>query len=737
MVGGQVGGRKDIMEFIILIAIAVVIMVVGVQYWKWLVGLLVALIVLRMIGVHPIIMLGLIAIVGVFLYQNSDDYQAKKRSRLFQEWLGQDSSRNYTYAKINERMDGLGRSLSFSEDNIPFGRAEYFAASFNNLFTNGDKVYGYYPVRSQIDSELREYGVIVTNRGIGWAVQTLSDEKEPKSIVTNLEVPFSGLWGVSYDEDNQVITFKLKSKDVSLVLADYSSLNPGLMVANTDFLINSGFTRDLYTGDLDNQVKSKFDKHFSILEAETQTQKLSDDQKQQLFDSSSQKTQTNLNAAEDVDALSRGMNAQAAVTSANNLHNIQINQMVDGRQGHGVAAEYANSVMDGGFLSNSGLRGQDNAKHGADRLSFGRKVQVKTSIKLDSNGQYAGKNTADSIKLAFKDGKTQKMGKYMYGDMPTEVPKDQYNASVKYMRKKILEGKVDGHTDPNDADFMVKQGKYNGDQYLMINRAGNLLSLKVDAINAVEQSLPTVGITFIMAYASARWQGADRDDAAMMAGRSSLSAGVMTAGIMLLTTQAAKTDIAKKMVTSSLAKGIGLKEGAKDIGEYVGNTVTVVITFGPLVVDALRGRISPKQLAKSSVVGGVSLAVGMALKKSVGPFSIVAGALAGYFTKKVMDVFVEDDAKEMFQVYKEEFLDVVMATGFTHEEFIEILELTFQSKKMSSWLKDMFASNDPRGFARNILVEGAVVEVLKERETITNEEVLSAYEIAQERLFSA
>ncbi|MBJ7648989.1 hypothetical protein [Weissella confusa] len=96
-----------------------------------------------------------------------------------------------------------------------------------------------------------------------------------------------------------------------------------------------------------------------------------------------------------------------------------------------------------------------------------------------------------------------------------------------------------------------------------------------------------------------------------------------------------------------------------------------------------------------------------------------------------MDNFIEDDAKEMFEIFKEEFIDVVMPTGFSQEEFSQVIEMTFQNKKMSSWLKDMFASGDARLYAREELISEAVISVLRQRESISESEIIDAYEMAE------
>ncbi|AKP64408.1 hypothetical protein FC99_GL000012 [Levilactobacillus koreensis JCM 16448] len=721
------------MELIIIIAVIGIAVTIGKKYWEWIVGIPLIIILLQMFGAHPIIMLVVAAIVGIWLYQNSDSNQEKKREQQFNKWVSQDVESNYDYTQISNYMDDMGKAMPFSGDEVPLGRAEFFASSFKHLFFDGDTVYGYYPVRSEIDSELREYGLVITNRGIGMAIQSVENKnsKDQKSDVKSTEILFSGLWFISFDEENNKVTVRSQSKQIEISLGGYNLLNAEALVSDVQNLIDSGFTRDLYTGKIDSQAEDEFKNDLvRFEEVEHQPEELSD-QRKKLFDEYSEETSKKLDIDGDAAAIRTGLGAQAGNISAHNLHNIQINQMVNGRQGHGVAAEYANSVMDGGYLTNSRLVGQDNAKHGADRLSFGKKVQVKTSIRLDSKGQYIGKNTADSIKLAFAGGE------YQYGSMPTEVPKDQYNKSVQYMKDQIIKGNVEGITDPNQASSMVKKGKFNGEYYANVAKAGTVESLKVDTLNAIEQSIPGAGITFLMTYSIAIWRGANQKEAARMAGKSAFKAGLDSTKFILFTTQAAKIKMVKKFAASKVGKSIGMKESAEDIGKYVGSVAVVAITFGPSIVNALRGRISTAQLTKDSVIGGVSIAASVAL----GPAGLVVGgigaAITGYFTKKIMDEFIEDDAKEMYQVFKEEFLDIVMASGLSDEEYQEVLDKTFQNKKFSSWLKDMFAADDRRGYARTVLVGGAVSDVMSERKKISDEEVIEAYETAQDEFAMA
>ena len=102
---------------------------------------------------------------------------------------------------------------------------------------------------------------------------------------------------------------------------------------------------------------------------------------------------------------------------------------------------------------------------------------------------------------------------------------------------------------------------------------------------------------------------------------------------------------------------------------------------------------------------------------------MIGGAVGGAVGKKVMDNFIEDDAVAMFRVMKEEFLDVVMSSYLTQEEFEEVAKRTIWDKKVSKELQNMYKKSkkgEPRAYA-NSLIEEVVIDVLKKRRKITNE----------------
>ena len=86
----------------------------------------------------------------------------------------------------------------------------------------------------------------------------------------------------------------------------------------------------------------------------------------------------------------------------------------------------------------------------------------------------------------------------------------------------------------------------------------------------------------------------------------------------------------------------------------------------------------------------------------------------------------------MFAQLKEEYIDVVMSISLTEEEFEAVQQAIF-NKKLESRLKDMFKrKKDSRQYARTEIVEVAVINAIKSRSTLTEEDILNAVEIASE-----
>lgn len=76
----------------------------------------------------------------------------------------------------------------------------------------------------------------------------------------------------------------------------------------------------------------------------------------------------------------------------------------------------------------------------------------------------------------------------------------------------------------------------------------------------------------------------------------------------------------------------------------------------------------------------------------------------------------------MYQLMKEEFIDVVRSASITEMEYQEVVSLTFENKKFPVMLKNMYASRDFRTFLREKICEEVVITQFKKRSPILNEE---------------
>lgn len=224
------------------------------------------------------------------------------------------------------------------------------------------------------------------------------------------------------------------------------------------------------------------------------------------------------------------------------------------------------------------------------------------------------------------------------------------------------------------------------------------------------------GITVVLSFASAVWNGQDLKAAAKQSAISGLKVMGKSTAIYVLTMQLSRDKIvnifapkimvgepgkqvvkslnyvnnpifsaaektAEKISSSTLANtkvGKALNLDKVTGRQVIAGTVTVAVVYGPDVCRALQGKISGKQLIKNTTVNTAGL-VGAALGAAI-PIpivgSMVGGAVASFVAKKIMDNFIEDDAVEMFRIMREEFLDIVMLYAFSKDEFNLIVSET-------------------------------------------------------------
>lgn len=625
-------------------------------------------------------------------------------------WKNQiENVHNYDENKVKFILEKIANNdFQFSGENLPYGRAKWFINCDEKIckeLKNDDlDLLGFSPVRSKIEMEFREYGIALSTEGLIHSCQIQDKNNKKKFSAVSTAIPYAGLWRIRFDNNKKVLKFFYpRGKIIKIDISANEKIGRKL---ENDFelLFQTGYTNDLTNGYVDKKIKEKFD--YSNIE---------------------------LN-----DLSSIGVNAGALgyvnADLGGHFHSETLNGIVNNPQGHGLAAEYANDVADRLRKPFQKVQrvGQDNRKNGADRIVGNTKIQTKYYV-----------NSNKSLNAAFESKANGGMYKYVNENgtpMQLEVPHEQYDEVIKLMKEKIKQGKVPGVTDPNDAYKIVRQGRVTYEEAKLIAQGGNIVSLKYDALDGVVQTLPVAGISFIIVFAQAKWSGANTKDAAITAAK----AGVRT--LVIGTTVYAGSQQFAKIFTKRIAEATSKKIAAETVARGAGMAISFGIVMGPNLFDSLSGRISKEQLLKNTMIaGGGALAgvgatagAGAALGSFVPGAGTVVGAVVGATagivggmvgsvgTKKILDHFIEDDRIEMFAQLKEEFIDVTMSMSISPSEFEKIQTMVF-NKSLESKLKNMFKhrADGSRLYARENIVEAAILVVIKERPIIYDEDVIN------------
>lgn len=566
-------------------------------------------------------------------------------------------------------------------ESVPYGRAKWFIESekeFYNEFSNTEfEYFGYSPVRSLKEEDFKEYGLLLTQYGIFEKMQIKDQDR------CNVQFfPFSNLWKIEVDDNDQLVFYYpygiIKRLNVS------NSLN--YVVREFNELIASGYTNDVQVENLNSQLLKIGKKNVNST----------------IFRRGSE----------------IGVISWILLSVGDRLHKAQINAMVSAPSGHGHAAEYANNVIDRIKYPFQDVKqiGQNNAKNGADRQVGNQKIQTK----------YYARATG-TVNSAFDS----ESGMYKYKGMQLEVPKDQYDKAVELFEEKIRQGKVEGVNNPAEAKNIIRKGHITYNEAKLIAKGGNLTSIKFDAIDGAINSLPGVGISFVIVFSQAKWSGAETKDAALMAGKAGLRTLAMGTSIYVASQQFAK------IFTKQINDYFGKKITAEVVARRATPVISFAIIMGPDIFETLVGRISSQQLLKNAAVAGGGMmagagagAVGGAIAGPIGAFAgaIIGGIAGGIGAKAIADQFIEDDRVEMFAQLKEEFIDIVMVISLSQKEFNKIQEDVF-NEQLESLLKDMFQRKEnSRTYAKEF-VEEKVKSIIKDREQVELKEIIDAIQV--------
>lgn len=367
--------------------------------------------------------------------------------------------------------------------------------------------------------------------------------------------------------------------------------------------------------------------------------------------------------------------------------------------------------------------------------------------------------------------------------MKIEVPKDQYDGALKNMAKKIEQGRVPKESNPDNAGNYVKKGAITYEHSQIATKSifdrkseiivrddkgkvvkdsdGNIVSRQVtfsekliwsaggDFLTGATAALPFGVDSGIWVYCNSVWQGGDKKTAlknsVIAATKPTVTGGV----IYMVSSQFAGSQIGKRAgniyANNFVKKQLTNKAKTQAVTKGTMGVITVIITVGPDLTDCLRGRMSMKQLVKNTVSTGVGMASGAALGSAIGSVvpgignaigAVVGGSVGGISAAKVLDNFIEDDVVEMISIAKEEFIETVMMSGLSKEEFQSMLEKTFLHKKFNKLLKTMYASNDSRDYIHKLFLN-FVEQAYINRDLPDEEELIEVALIHYENLVAA
>ncbi|ODY35034.1 hypothetical protein BBM19_23575 [Vibrio parahaemolyticus] len=350
--------------------------------------------------------------------------------------------------------------------------------------------------------------------------------------------------------------------------------------------------------------------------------------------------------------------------------------------------------------------------------------------------------------------------------MQIEVPSDKYDSAVQAMENRIKKGQVPGVTDPELAKDIVKKGTFTYEQVRNIAKFGTIESLTYDAVNGIKLAGTAMGISAAVSFAVSLWNGEDWEKAL----ESSCFVGLKVGGVAwvssIITAQLGRTGIEQGLrgATDWVVQQMGPKAAAwianglrsgnaiygaaamNHVSKLLrGNIVTGVVTT--LVISSVdfvrmfQGRCSGAQLFKnvastaSGVAGGTGgwmagAAGGAALGSAIPLIGTAAGGIIGGLlgafaggtaanaaASAILDEFIDDDAKEMLGIVEEVFGKLAF-DYLLNEEEAETVIGKFKSNDVPDFLRDMYASSDREGFARNEF-EPVIRDIAKNRKVIS------------------
>lgn len=388
------------------------------------------------------------------------------------------------------------------------------------------------------------------------------------------------------------------------------------------------------------------------------------------------------------------------------------------KTGHGIYAEEAGSILDRLGGEQSTVVGRDNAKNGPDKIVDAAPIQCKYY-------QQASKSVGACFKRDAQTGMMSFCYKDLNGNpMKVEVPADQYAQAIECMKTRILDGQVQGVTDPHAAYDIIRKGKLTYNQALNLAKAGTIESITYDAYTGAVNCLSVLGISALASFSQTYWVTKDYKKAAKSAIFTGLQVYGMTFAGGIIASQLSRTGLASalnplateisKSISPQMAQEIinafrslaGKKAiyGAaaqKSFAKFLGSTaitqsVMFIVFSVPDTFKLINGKISGAQYWKNMTsliasFGGslvVTTTTGAVIGKSLGKkinkkvgaaigmgAGVIGGAVCGTTAKGIGNLFHEDDAIITARLFNSVLLNQFMDNMLTAEEQDAVIKM--------------------------------------------------------------
>ena len=353
-----------------------------------------------------------------------------------------------------------------------------------------------------------------------------------------------------------------------------------------------------------------------------------------------------------------------------------------------------------------------------------------------------------------------------------EVPFDQYEEVIQRLTEQF---------DPTvDMKSIVKKGAFTYTQVQHIVESGNIHHLQLAEDGRIDFIDERIGMSTAIAFAQSKWNGAERQAAVENAVYTGVSILGKTFAEEVITYEIERIDGAEHIelyarlgdaVKQNGAKAVAKKMAAKATNKAMfssilakktsmllnANIITGALVTGVMstadIVYAIKGKLSPAQLFKNiaktaaSVAGGIAGTIvgggiGFTIPNvSTAVISIIGGiigliigsSLASKITKKILDLFIKDDAINMLGIFTAQLAISTEDYLLNEKELQQALHDFNTLHNMPNELRDMYASEDCEAFAKH-LVESELSRIVKLRMYLhvpTNKEMYHVLETLQ------